>query len=108
MGTLIAERATTGLWNYIYDIEATNTAENFIMVKKHLLETSDKYSKVFVITSGFHHLRAKKIAEQILGVQTSVEWVLSGAELEDSRYWEQIHIKNVDVDVKKALLKFQM
>ena len=110
MGALIAERATTGSnsWNYIYDVVATNTAENFIMVKKHLLKTSILYSKVIVITSDFHHLRAKKIAEQILGVQTSVEWVLSGAELEDSRYWEQIHIKNVDVDVKKALLKFQM
>lgn len=108
MGALIAQHATTGGWDYIYDLEATNTAENFIMVKKHLLKTSILYSKVIVITSDFHHLRAKKIAEQIIGVQTSVDWVLSEAELEDSRYWEQIHIKNVDADVKKALLKFKM
>jgi uncharacterized SAM-binding protein YcdF (DUF218 family) len=75
------------------------------MVKKHLLETNVEYSNVFIITSKFHHLRAKKIAEQIIGGQPSMQWVLSDAELEDSRYWETIHIKNVDKDVKKALEK---
>ena len=107
MARQIARHATDN-WSYVYDVEATNTAENFIMVKKHLLETSVVYSKVFVITSDFHHLRAKKIAEQIIGEETGVQWILSGAELEDSRYWETIHIKNVDADVKKALEKFKM
>ena len=76
------------------------------MVKKHLAETEIDYFKVFVITSDFHHLRAKKIAEQIIGEEKEVQWVLSDAELENSRYWEKIHIKNVDSDVKKALEKF--
>jgi uncharacterized SAM-binding protein YcdF (DUF218 family) len=107
-GQILQYATATSNWNYIYDLEATNTAENFIMVKKHLLETSTRYSNIVVVTSDFHHTRAKKIADQILGGLTSVQWVLSGAELEDSRYWETIHIKNVDADVKKALEKFKM
>ena len=47
--------ASTGdNWNYIFDTVATNTAENFIMVKKYLGETNVDYSKVFVVTSDFH------------------------------------------------------
>ena len=107
-GQILQYATATSNWDYIYDIEATNTAENFIMVKKHLLKTSVTYSKVVVITSDFHHARAKKIAEQILGSLTSVDWVLSEAELADSRYWETIHIKNVDKDVNAALNKFHM
>ena len=94
-------------WNYIYDTVATNTAENFIMVKKYLDETNIDYSEVFVVTSEFHYLRAKKIAEKIIGEEREISWILSDAELEDSRYWEKIHIKNVDADVKKAIEKFK-
>lgn len=94
-------------WNYIYDNVATNTAENFIMVKKYLDETNVDYSEVFVVTSDFHHLRARKIAEKIFGEEKEIRWILSEAELQDSRYWEKIHIKNVDVDVNKAIEKFK-
>ena len=94
-------------WNYIYDTVATNTAENFIMVKKYLDETNVDYSQVFVVTSDFHHLRASKIAEKIIGEEKEIRWVLSEAELHDSRYWEKIHIKNVDTDVNKAIEKFK-
>jgi len=93
-------------WNYIYDKVATNTAENFIMVKKHLDEIPVEYSKIFVVTSNFHYNRAKKIAEQIID-GNKIDWVLSNAELQDSRYWENIHIKNVDTDVEKAITKFK-
>ena len=93
-------------WNYIYDNVATNTAENFIMVKKYLDETNVDYSEVFVVTSDFHHLRARKIAEKIFGEEKEIRWILSEAELQDSRYWEKIHIRNVDSDVKKANEKF--
>ena len=91
-------------WNYIYDTEATNTAENFIMVKKYLEETPIEYSEIVVITSDFHYNRASKIAEKI--IDKEISWILSDAELEDSRYWEKIHIKNVDDDVNKAKKKF--
>ena len=32
-------------------------------------------------------------------------WILSDLELHDSRYWETIHIRNVDNDINKALEK---
>mgnify|MGYP000571669659 CR=1 FL=1 len=81
-------------WNYIYDTEATNTAENFIMVKKYLEETTIEYSEIVVITSDFHYNRASKIAGKI--IDKEISWILSDAELDDSRYWEKIHIKNED------------
>ena len=91
-------------WNYIYDVEATNTAENFIMVRKYLEETPIEYSEIVVVTSDFHYNRASKIAEKI--IDKEISWILSNAELDDSRYWEKIHIKNVEDDVKKAKRKF--
>lgn len=97
-------RLSGSKWNYIYDTEATNTAENFIMVKKYLEETTIEYSEIVVITSDFHYNRASKIAGKI--IDKEISWILSDAELEDSRYWEKIHIKNVDDDVNKAKKKF--
>jgi uncharacterized SAM-binding protein YcdF (DUF218 family) len=91
-------------WNYIYDVEATNTAENFIMVKKYLEETPIEYSEIVVVTSDFHYNRANKIAGKI--IDSKISWVLSDGELHDSRYWEKIHIKNVDDDVIKAKKKY--
>ncbi len=91
-------------WEYIYDKDATNTAENFIMVQKYLKETSIEYSEIVVVTSDFHYNRASKIAEKI--IDKEISWVLSDAELHDSRYWEKIHINNVEDDVNKAKKKY--
>ena len=96
---------TGSKWNYIYDTVATNTAENFIMAKNFLDQSLNKYSDVYVITSSFHHNRAKKIAEKI--IDNDIKWILGDAELHDSRYWETIHIRNVDTDVNKAINKFR-
>ena len=93
-------------WNYILDEVATNTAENFIILKKMLEENPVKYSKVYVVTSDFHFERASKFADKIIG-NNDFEWILSDIELHDSRYWETIHTRNVDNDVEKALKKFQ-
>ena len=101
---IYTRKLTGSKWNYIYDTEATNTAENFIMVKKYLEETTIEYSEIVVITSDFHYNRASKIAGKI--IDKEINWILSDAELEDSRYWEKIHIKNVDDDVNKAKKKF--
>jgi hypothetical protein len=98
--------STENKWNYIYDTQATNTAENFIMVRNFISNINDNYSEIYVITSEFHHNRAKKIAEQILDV--NYKWILGDAELEDSVYWERIHIRNVDSDVRKALNKYSI
>jgi len=95
-------------WSYIKDTVATNTAENFIMASKYI-ETSYKYNiydKIYVVTSNFHYLRAKTISDLINPVN-NYEWILGKEELNDSRYWEKIHIKNVKSDVDKALNKYK-
>ena len=92
-------------WNYIYDTESTNTAENFVMVRNFINNNLTMvYDEVYIITSEFHHNRANKIAEKILDIEP--KWILGKAILDDSEYWERIHIKNVDADVNKALHKF--
>ena len=92
-------------WNFIRDEEATNTAENFIMVQNTL--DLSKYNDVYVITSDFHHERAKKIADKVIA-GNEFKWLLAPEELPDSRYWERVHIRNVDADVNTARRKFQM
>ena len=67
-------------------------------------ETPIEYSEIVIVTSDFHYNRASKIAERI--IDKEISWVLSDAELHDSRYWEKIHIKNFDDDVNKAKKKF--
>ena len=89
-------------WNYILDEASTNTAENFIMLKKMLEINPDKYSKVYVITSDFHFKRAEMFANKIIE-NNEFNWILSDLELDDSRYWETVHIRNVDNDINKAL-----
>jgi hypothetical protein len=93
-------------WNYIYDTEATNTAENFIMARNFINRENRHYDQVYIITSEFHQNRANKIAEKILDVEP--KWILGEAKLDDSEYWERIHIRNVDADVNKALKKFRI
>ena len=93
-------------WGYVLDEASTNTAENFIMLKKMLEENPGKYSKVYVVTSDFHFKRAEMFANKIIE-NNDFNWILSELELHDSRYWETIHIRNVDNDINKALIKFQ-
>ena len=96
-------------WNYIYDKDAANTAENFIMAREFIRlkqNTSHIYDDIYIITSEFHFERANKIAERILDVDT--KWILGNAELADSSYWEKIHIRNVESDVNKALRKINL
>ena len=88
-------------WNYILDEVSTNTAENFIMLKKMLENNPNTYSKVYVVTSDFHFNRASKFADKIIE-HNGFNWILSDLELHDSRYWETIHSKNIDNDIKKA------
>ena len=96
-------RNGTARWNFIRDDVATNTAENFIMVQ-NTLDLSN-YNEVYVITSDFHHERAKKIADKVIA-GNEFKWLLAPEELPDSRYWERVHIRNVDADVNKAKRKF--
>jgi hypothetical protein len=95
---------TGNKWNYVYDTDSTNTAENFIMAKNYLNARTQFYDEVYVITSKFHQNRANKIAEKILDI--TPKWILGSAKCEDCDYWERIHIRNVHVDVDKAFKKF--
>lgn len=97
-------------WYYIEDHIATNTAENFIMVDTYLRSTSKVYGDIYIVTSRFHYPRADKIASHILSDYDylHVKWILGEAELPDSRYWESIHIRNVEADVSKSIHKFRV
>jgi hypothetical protein len=66
----------------------------------------NKYTDKYVITSQFHHIRSKKFADKVIE-NNNFKWILSPEELDNSRYWENIHIKNVDLDIKKAFEKFK-
>lgn len=99
----ISTKPNATAWNFIRDDVATNTAENFIMVENAV--DLNNYAGVYVITSDFHHDRAKKIADKVIA-GNEFKWLLAPEELHDSRYWERIHIRNVDADVNKARRKF--
>lgn len=93
--------ASGNTWNYIYDVKSTNTAENFIMVRQNFQkDITQWYDEIYIVTSKFHYNRANKISELILDFNP--KWILGNAQLEDSVYWENTHMKNVYNDVEKA------
>lgn len=87
-------------WKYILDTNATNTAENFLRVRA--MNLTD-YDGVYIATSAFHYERAAKIASLVIGNTHDINWVLAEQKEEDSEYWERIHIRNVEADVRRAL-----
>ena len=87
-------------WNYILDTNATNTAENFLRVRA--MNLTD-YDGVYIATSAFHYERAAKIASLVIGNTHDINWVLAEQKEEDSEYWERVHIRNVEADVRRAL-----
>ena len=87
-------------WNYILDTNATNTAENFLRVRT--MNLTD-YDGVYIATSAFHYERAAKIASLVIGNTHDINWVLAEQKEDDSEYWERIHIRNVEADVRRAL-----
>lgn len=103
MALMIGTENNSTAWTFIRDDEATNTAENFMMVQNTMVLSN--YDEVYVITSDFHHERAKKIADKVVA-GNEFKWLLAPEELPDSRYWERVHIRNVDADVIKAKRKF--
>jgi hypothetical protein len=111
MGKLITQynkngtTPATNTWNYIYDTNSQNTAENFIMVDKYLKTNGTQYDRVYVVTSQFHYERAKRFQSEI-SPGSKFEWVLSPMELKDSTYWENIHIQNVEQDIERAFQKY--
>ena len=92
-------------WSYIYDTIATNTAENLVLAKRFIHQSNITYDQIYISTSHFHAKRANKFAENILD-DINYQWILGSAKCEDSDYWEKIHIRNVETDIKKAFNKF--
>lgn len=83
-------------WNYVIDDVSTNTAQNFIMANK--MKDNYDFETIYVVTSDFHFERAKKIAN-LIDENNMYNWILSPQEERDSRYWERIHMKNIENDV---------
>jgi uncharacterized SAM-binding protein YcdF (DUF218 family) len=89
-------------WNYIYDTLSVNTAENIIRASTFLNESTIEYNNIYIITSEFHYERVNKMVEKII-INSNIKWILAPLEERDSRYWEKIHIQNVNNDIEKAL-----
>lgn len=89
-------------WSVILDTVATNTAENFVIANQTLNFAS--YSDVYVVTSEFHYGRAKRMTDRIF-TNRHIKWVLSPLEERDSRYWETIHIRNLEADLERVILR---
>lgn len=91
----------TSEWNYILDTKATNTAENFLRLRDMDITV---YNEVYIATSEFHYERAAKIASLIIDNDlTKINWILAEQKESDSQYWERIHIRNVEADVRRVL-----
>jgi hypothetical protein len=88
-------------WNYILDERSTNTAENFVYVRK-LIEQA-VFNKVYIATSDFHAERAQRIADGIIGQNNQIEWIVAPLEYGDFRAMERIHMRNVNNDIRAAL-----
>lgn len=88
-------------WDFILDEKSTNTAENFIWASQFLNTTTKPFDSVYVITSAFHYHRAKTMLN-LIDPSRNFKWILGNKEEPDSRYWESIHINNVNSDVSKA------
>lgn len=86
---------------YVLDEASVNTAENFMRATMHLNSTDKSYDKFYVVTSAFHHNRARTMLG-LIDPSREYEWVLGQEALPDAEYWENIHIKNVYADVERA------
>ena len=89
--------------NYLIDRNSTNTVENFLFVSKYL-KSNDYYDSVYVVTSDYHQPRANMILKKIMP-NNDFKWILGKEEELESRYWERVHIKNIDSDIDKAFGK---
>ncbi len=86
---------------FIIDSNSTNTVENFIFLHRYL-NTSIDYNDIYIVTSGFHHPRAKKIADKI-SPYNNYKWILGKEETSDLVFWENYHVNNVDRDILRAI-----
>jgi hypothetical protein len=91
--------------NFILDTLATNTAENFIIANKFIQKNINTYSGIYVVTSDWHHKRAKYISDLAVP-ENNFEWILGSEDYGNLKQMEHIHMRNVPLDVNNALKKF--
>lgn len=87
-------------FNYIFDSESTNTAQNLFALSYYLNKTSINYNEINIITSDFHYNRANNILQKIDNSR-EYNWILGLEEQHNSRYWENIHLQNIEQDISK-------
>ena len=88
----------------IMDEKSTNTAENFVYLKKWINKNYlFKEFNYVIITSDYHEKRVMKLFNGIFQ-NIQPKFVLSNSNCIDCWKDEIIHIKNVENDIKKALL----
>ena len=92
--------------NIVLDNDATNTAENFVNLKKWLTikyKSNEEY-EIVITTSEYHKVRALKIFEGIFGKE-DIKWNVSKKACPSCWSDEIFHMKNIEKDVKNALQK---
>ncbi len=88
--------------DFIIDTNSTNTVENFIFLHNYINEPNVTFQDIYIVTSDFHHARAKKISDKI-SPNNKYKWVLGKEETTDLVFWERYHINNVDRDIQRAI-----
>jgi uncharacterized SAM-binding protein YcdF (DUF218 family) len=101
-------KAVIGDKNIVLDETATNSAENFAHLRKWLVSSfpPSSFPKIVITTSEFHKNRASKIFSGIFASSPfpQVEWNLGKEACSHCWSDEDIHIRNVEVDVYRAML----
>ena len=98
--------------NIVLDENARNTAENFANLKEYLLMNANfadgQQRSVVVTTSEFHQARASKIFEGVFHDildKVDITWNVSGGACPTCWADERIHMRNVEADVMRVLVK---
>lgn len=89
-------------YQYILDEKSKNTAENFYRSSNYLNTSQKLFDDIYIITSKFHHNRAK-LMMKFIDSSRNYNWILGDMRQHDSDYWENIHIKNIHSDISKLL-----
>jgi len=104
MSKTIDQKTVSQSDEFILDELATNTAENFVNLKKWAYANPDLEPTFVITTSAFHQERASKIFDGVFAdYDADVIWNVSQGACADCWSNEKIHMKNVEVDVLRAL-----
>lgn len=97
----------------VLDKNATNSAENFANLLNWIQHTfpEQPFPKIVVTTSEFHKTRASTILEGILrnrNARLDIEWNLGKVDCPYCWTDEHIYMKNVHMDIMRAVIMFDM